>query len=224
MNRVLIALPAYNEAKYLKNVLFEIFDYAPANDILVVDDGSNDGSGKIAKTCGVNVLTLVKNRGKGAALIRAFEYAKENGYAWVVCMDSDGQHSANNLTDFFQHRDDAEATMILGNRIERTQNMPFHRQLSNGMTSIIISLLCGGQRIHDSQCGYRAIRTSAIDVRLLSEKGFQLESELLIQVCRNGGKVREIPIATVYGQESSSINLIADTLKFLRLACRYLWR
>lgn len=224
MNKVLIVLPAYNEAKLLKSVLFEIFEYAAAENILVVDDGSTDGTGKIAATFGVHVLTHSENLGKGAALMSAFEYAGQSGYDWIICMDSDGQHSPKDVPNFLQQIDRTKAAIILGNRIERIKKMPLHRILSNGITSIIISLLCGSRRIHDSQCGYRAIRTACIDTKRLVEKGFQLESELLMQVCRNGGLVKEIPIATVYGQEASSINLIADTLKFVRLVLRYLWR
>lgn len=223
MNRVLIALPAFNEAKLLKSVLFEILFYAAASDILVVDDGSNDGTGEIAKIVGVNLVTHSENRGKGAALISAFKFAKQHGYDWIICMDSDGQHSPASLKDFFQRLNTDDVAIFLGNRTARSGAMPFHRILSNGITSILISLLCGC-RIHDSQCGYRAIRTSCINIRRLGEKGFQLESELLIQICRNGGLVTEIPIATVYGRQSSSIKLIADTLRFLRLVLRYVWR
>ncbi len=217
-------MPAFNEARFLSNLLFEISEYASKKDILVINDGSTDNTGEIAEMHGVKVIHHAKNEGKGAALLSAFRFAKKEGYDWVVTLDSDGQHAPVFLKDFFRQIESTDATIILGNRADRMKKMPFHRILSNGVTSIIISLLAGNQRIHDSQCGYRAIRVSQLDFMQLKEQGFQFESELLIHVGRSGGKVEEQPIDTVYGKEASSIRLFSDTLKFIRLALYHCWR
>ena len=224
MAKVLIALPAYNEANFIDNVLFEIFKFAPKKDILVVNDGSSDSTGETAENAGVNVIHHHKNKGKGIALLSAFAYAKSKKYDWVVCMDGDGQHDPTQLAHVFRRIAATDAAIILGNRRGRNEKMPFHRLLSNGASSIIISLLSGNQRIHDSQCGFRAVQTAVINPTKLKERGFQLESELLIHIGRNGGRIEEIPISTVYGKESSSIHLIKDTMKFIRLVLIYLWK
>jgi glycosyltransferase involved in cell wall biosynthesis len=224
MKRVLIALPAYNEAKFIKNVLFEIFKYAPKKNILVVNDGSTDLTCAVATDQGVTVANHTENQGKGAALLTAFGYALKNGYDWIICMDSDGQHEAKFLPLFFQRIEATEATMILGNRVERALNMPFHRILSNGVTSIILTLLSGKERIHDSQCGFRAMRMDSLRFSTLNEKGFLFESELLLHNCRSGGSIEEVAISTTYGNESSSISLIKDTMRFIKLVLYYIWK
>ena len=224
MAKILIALPVYNEAKFIENLLFEISKYAPKRDILVVDDGSTDGTGEIVTRAGAQTIRHQQNKGKGAAILTALFFAKHHGYDWVICMDGDGQHDPAHLSDFFRQIEHGDATLILGNRIRRTIAMPLHRRLSNGITSILISLVAGGTRIHDSQCGYRAINARDVNLLALKEGGFQLESEILIQLSRKGGKIRETRINTIYGSESSSIHLVADTLRFIRLILRYFWK
>jgi len=220
MKRVLIAIPVYNEDKFLQNLLFDIFCYVPKKDVLVIDDGSSDETKGIAHRFGVRVVSHKVNSGKGAALISAFRFAKAHGYDWLITMDADGQHQPKFLPRFLKEIGWDQADLLIGNRLNREGCMPKLRRLSNGLTSVILSLCCKNVRIHDSQCGYRAMRVSCIDADSFVSNGFQIESEIILRFCRNGFRLTEMPIGTVYGDEKSSIHLLSDSWKFLWLvAC-----
>ncbi len=191
----------------------------------VVDDGSTDNTCQVVKKISnVRILTHSQNAGKGKALLSAINYAQKQKFRWIITMDGDGQHSPKHLKDFIHLIEKGGANLILGNRISRNSSMPFHRQLSNGITSIIISLFNGSKRIRDSQCGYRAIDLNYIKPSLYIEPGFQFESEILLNLSKTDCKIIELDIETKYGKESSSIHLFKDTLKFIRLIFRHLLR
>ena len=217
INDVLIVLPVFNEAEYIEKLFFEVSKYINKNNILVVNDGSSDNSGNVIKRLPVRYIEHTHNLGKGAALLTGLNYAKNAGYQWVITLDGDGQHQPRYISDFLRQINQNNADIILGNRQNRTKKMPAHRILSNGITSIIISLCAGLTRIHDSQCGYRACRLACIDPKIFSEQGFQFESEMILRLGKSGCSIVEIPIETKYDNESSSINLIGDTLKFIKL-------
>ncbi|MDZ7371709.1 MAG: glycosyltransferase family 2 protein [candidate division KSB1 bacterium] len=219
--KTLIALPAYNEADHIVACLQGISAYQSLEHVLVVDDGSADATAELAERCGAQVVRHPQNLGKAAAILTAVAIARRGGYEWILFMDSDGQHPAQALPNFFCAIQNGFCTAVLANRIDR-RNMPLHRQLSNGITSIFVSLT-GGRRIHDSQCGMRAFRLDRLNGLTLREKGFQLESELLIRLGRKGAVFNEIPIATIYTGQKSSIRPAGDTLRFIRLILRTLW-
>lgn len=219
----LVAIPAYNEASFLKTMLEEISAYISVDHILVVNDGSTDATGDVARKTGVRVLEHPINRGKGAAIRSAMAYALQHRYPWLLFMDGDGQHPVQFVPRYLQRIRHNAADVILGHRAARSRSMPLHRQLSNGITSILVSLVAGGPRIYDSQCGFRALRVQSLQTLQLRQQGFQLESEVLIQLGRQGARFEQIPISTHYGAEHSSIHLIGDTLKFIKLIIKSLW-
>ncbi len=217
MIKVLVAIPVYNESEHLKSLLSRICKEVNKADILVVDDGSSDRSFEIVKESGIPIIRHAHNQGKGAALLTAFRYAREKQYQWVLTLDGDGQHDPKFIRSFLQAIKENRVDLIIGNRLDRSGTMPFHRILSNGITSIILSLCAGSNRIHDSQCGYRAIRINCIDNLKLNNKGFQLESELILKFGKAGYRLAEVPISTIYNNEKSAINPVGDTLKFIQL-------
>ncbi|MDZ7316935.1 MAG: glycosyltransferase family 2 protein [candidate division KSB1 bacterium] len=218
--KTLIALPAYNEANHIVACLKDISVHHPLAHVLVVDDGSVDATAERAADCRARVVRHPHNFGKAAAILTALNIARQEGYEWILFMDSDGQHPAQALPNFFRAmRSGLDA--VLANRIDR-RTMPLHRQLSNGITSILVSLT-GGRRIHDSQCGMRAFRVDSLVGLPLREKGFQLESELLIRLGRKSAVFNEIPIATIYTGQKSSIRPGADTLRFILLILKTFW-
>jgi glycosyltransferase involved in cell wall biosynthesis len=224
MARVLIAIPAYNEALFLQSLLFEIQKYVPKENILVVNDGSSDGTDGILAKLDVKVIKHSSNLGKGAALSSAFCWGQEYRYDWIIALDGDGQHPPKHLPFFLDEINKDQADMILANRVARKKRMPFHRILSNGITSIIVSLCAGNSRVHDSQCGFRAIRLSAVKSKECSYNGFQFESELIMRLGKKGCKFKELAIETCYGKEKSSINLFGDTCKFIALVVKsFFW-
>ncbi len=219
---ILIALPVYNEEKFIGDVLRKIHAAAPNIPILVVNDGSVDETSRLIRRFDVHLVEHENNLGKGEAIRSAFSYALEKGYDWIIFLDGDGQHPPKHLRDFISEIIRGRADVVLGNRQKRAENMPVHRQLSNGITSVIISI-CSGQRIRDSQCGYRAVRIGAMKNIILKSQGFQVESEMLIKLGKAGASFSHLEIDTIYGGESSAIRLVDDTFKFIQLVLKSFW-
>lgn len=185
-------------------------------DVVVIDDGSVDDTGRIAEEHGAALITHRKNRGKGASLKRGFTYALKRDYAAVVMMDGDGQHNPEDLSRFIKTAADTGAELIIGNRMGDTRSMPLLRRWTNGYMSRLISKFAG-QEIPDSQCGFRLIKRIVLEkVRLLSFN-FETESEILIKAAKERFRIISIPIKTVYQGESSKINPIIDTIRFIKM-------
>jgi len=223
-NPVLLVIPVFNEERFIGELLDRVRRIIAPDNILVVNDGSTDNTAGLVSLLPVRILNHDRNRGKGAALLTAIRYAQDHCYCWILTMDGDGQHQTAHIHDFMQAIQDDQADLILGNRQKRGVKMPLHRILSNGITSIILSLCSGMQRIHDSQCGFRAVRVTCLNDALFRETGFQFESEMILRLGKQQRRFLEIPVETRYGSESSSIHLVNDTVKFIKLVIKsFFW-
>jgi glycosyltransferase involved in cell wall biosynthesis len=214
---MLLVVPVYNEQLFIGQVLSQLLNYFRAEHILVIDDGSTDQTADIVKQYNVQLITHPTNKGKGVALKSAFKYALTNEYDWIITIDADMQHNPAHLPQFIDEIEKNKSDLIIGNRINRYEKMPLHRQLSNGFSSVLVSLCAGNQRILDSQSGFRAIYVPKIPLAHLNESGFQLESEILLRMGKAGCRISHVPITTEYGKESSSIHVFYDTVRFLKL-------
>lgn len=223
-NKYCIIIPAYQSEETLPRLIATIRSLYPEIKIIVVDDGSTDGSSVILKEIPyIKIVSHPVNIGKGAAIKSGIRAAKEMGFEFGIFMDSDLQHDPKNIGNFIKIQNQYKVAMIIGRRHFSRKIMPFHRILSNTVTSFIISIRTN-KRIHDSQCGYRLIDLNAIPPNHISYDGFQFESEFLIRYLDAGNSFIEIEIPTIYNQTSSSISNVKDTLQFIRLILRsYLW-
>ena len=214
--KTLILIPSYNDNEYLPELINKIQQTVDLP-ILVIDDASNT---PIFINNNLVVVTRnPRNLGKGGTLKNGFKYASKNGFSHVITMDSDLQHDPVKLIEFIQF--DKNYNLVCGKRI-MDKTMPLHRQISNKLTSWILSKLCG-QKIFDSQCGYRRYSVkSVLGVKFL-EGGFQFESEVLIKLAKKGESIGHVPIPTIYGNEKSSIRNVQDTFKFIMLILRSVW-
>jgi len=211
----LVILPAFNAAAKIGRTIRELL--AVTEDpkrIVVVDDGSGDRTAEIARNFGTVLLQHRKNRGKGAALKTGFQFALSSGISEIVVLDADGQHNPRLVPNFLTTARDGGFDLVLGVRDMSTKNMPPDRRLSNRLSSLVISLVCG-RRIPDSQCGYRFVHLRRYPSMKLRSRRFEFESELLIRYCRSGAKIGFLNIPTVYADEPSSIRRAADTVRFL---------
>lgn len=208
-----ILIPVYNEQATIGQLVKECRCYSDS--IYVVDDGSTDRSAQIAQNEGAVVISHNKNKGKGASLRDSFQKILEKDFEAIITMDGDGQHDPVEIPNFIQKFKESNADLILGNRADR-RAMPFVRQITNKFMSRIISSIVG-QKIPDSQSGFRLIKAEILKSIDLKTSNFEIESEIIIKIGRMGGRIVSIPISTIYRREKSKIKPAIDACRFLRL-------
>jgi len=222
--RTLVIIPCKNLESHVGNVIRAVQALGLGLDVLVVNDGSTDGTAEVAKSAGAAVVEHPVNLGKGAALATGFHYAVEKGYDALITMDGDEQHDPASIPAFLEAIGEGGCDVVVGTRMDAVRDMPPLRVWTNRTTSRIVSLLAG-QDIPDSQSGYRAIRTPVVDGMRLVTTRYDTESEILIRAGRRGFSIGAIPIESIYTDGISHINPFVDTLRFIRLVWRSIfWR
>lgn len=210
--KLLIAMPVYNEEKYVARVLDRVARYG--HDILVIDDGSTDGTAAIlARRSRLHVLRHPENRGYGQSLIDAFAWADRNGYDWVLTIDCDEQHEPRQIPEFVAaiERDDADA--ISGSRYleeYRDDDAPpeDRRKINETVTQLLDQVL--GLRLTDSFCGFKAHRISAMRRLRLDEPGYAFPMQFWPACVRAGLRIREIPVRRIYRDRSRAFGGTLD--------------
>ena len=212
-----VLIPAFNAGNTLDALLVRLFQYVPPSNVLVVDDGSTDDTAAIARRRETKVISLGSNRGKGAALAEGFAVLKnDSGFDCIATLDADLQHRPENLASFIQERNQSGADIVIGLRNRIGTRMPVHRRVSNAITSYLVSVRTG-QKVLDSQCGFRLIGRDVLSHVSLKSVGFEAETEFLIKAIKQGFTVHFVPIETIYNGEKSHMTNWRTTLSFIRV-------
>jgi glycosyltransferase involved in cell wall biosynthesis len=213
-NRICVLIPSYNEARTIGGIVSGLARLGLA--AYVVDDGSTDETAGIAQKAGATVLRHDRNKGKGASLAEGFGRILKEGYDSVAVMDGDGQHSLDDIQVLMKRMDETGADIIIGSRMGETSEMPLVRVCANRFMSGVLSRIIG-QRIPDSQSGFRLIKRRVLEGVRLDTSNYETESELLIKAGRAGFRIESAPIKTIYQGQKSRINPIIDTIRFIKL-------
>ena len=218
-SQIAAVIPAYQEEKHVGEVAQRA--RAQLNHVLIVDDGSTDATADRARSAGVDVVVHPQNRGKGESIKTGLRYWFERGSQYVVLLDADGQHLPEEIPRFVEAAGlTPDAKIFVGSRMNDTSTMPPLRRMVNRYMSEKISRVCG-QKIPDTQCGFRMLHRDIIPDVLTGASRFEYETEMLIIASRKGHRVASVPITTVYSDEVSSISPVRDTLRFFKLMRRY---
>ena len=210
---VVAVIPAYQAAPTIDAVVRQTAEHLA---VVVVDDGSDDGTGSIARAAGAEVLRQEPNQGKGAALRRGFAQALEAGMNAVVTLDADSQHDPACIPDFLTTWRSTAAPLVIGRR--DFEQMPASRRIANQLSTRVFSWAVG-RRIHDNQSGYRLIARPLLPHLLgSSEAGFEFEVEMITDAIRAGLAIGWVPIPTIYDDAGSHIQPVAHVSNFLRVA------
>ena len=216
---IAVVIPAYHEEHHVAEVARRA--RRQLDHVLVVDDGSNDGTAEQAESGGAEVIVHPQNRGKGETIRTGLRYWFDRGMDYIVLLDADGQHLPEEIPRFVDATgQNPDAKIFLGSRMDDTTSMPFVRRLVNRYMSRRISRACG-QEIPDTQCGFRMLHRDLVPDLLGGADRFDYETEMLLIASRKGCRIVAVPISTVYSDEVSSINPVRDTLRFFALMRRY---
>jgi glycosyltransferase involved in cell wall biosynthesis len=212
-----ILIPVYNELPTVEELLSRVrAAELPAGlerQIVMVDDGSTDRTGRIAEAAGANLLRHPVNRGKGAALSTGFEGIFAAGYDRVITIDADGQHLPEEAPSFLAAAEGG-AEMILGCRARLFPAMAPVRRTSNRLSSFMIATVAG-LPLADVQCGYRLYTRGLIEKVGFPETGFEAESAVIVRAARAGARIETIPIdlGFVDGRPTSHYRPVLDSMR-----------
>jgi glycosyltransferase involved in cell wall biosynthesis len=210
MTRFLTALPVYNEVSHVRKVLEEVRRYSP--EVLVVDDGSTDGTSEVLDEIdGLHRVRHAKNRGYGAALKTAFDFARDGGYEIVVTIDCDGQHEPQRIPRFVQACDGWD--IVSGSRYLKNypgdSEPPAERKRINMQLTAELNRRLG-LSLTDAFCGFKAYRVSELHKLDLSEAGYAMPLQFWVQAAHARLRVRELPVPRIYLDEKRSFGGALD--------------
>jgi glycosyltransferase involved in cell wall biosynthesis len=221
--RTCALIPAFNEAPYIADVVERARPHV--EEVVVIDDGSIDGTANNARAAGATCLQLPKNRGKASALRAGIAFAREHDFTFVITLDGDGQHLPEDIPGMLHVAQETGADLIIGARSFDRAIMPRSRYFSNVIGSRLASALVGCE-IRDSQSGFRLFRLDKVDPAKLRSRCYELEMEILIKMVRSGCTIAHAPIRMVYdaGQARSKMKPVRDTVRVClwSLAFRFL--
>ena len=212
MLRYLTALPVYNERKHVGDVLNETLRYSP--DVLVVDDGSTDGTAELlAQRDDIRVVTHPQNKGYGAALLSAFQYAIENEFDVLVTIDCDGQHEPMRIPELVEACRDAD--VVSGSRylklFEGDSRPPEERRYVNRIITNEVNERLNLE-LTDTFCGFKAYRVDALRRVEVSDPGYAMPLEFWAEAVAKGLRIIEIPVPLIYLEEERSFGGALDDM------------
>jgi dolichol-phosphate mannosyltransferase len=202
MSKALVIVPTYNEKENIERIVPEILDKDPSIDILIVDDNSPDGTGKIADKLSLEnerilVLHREKKSGLGTAYLAGFKYALENGYDYIFEMDADFSHDPSYLPQFLEAL--KESDLVLGSRYAcgvNVINWPMSRLLLSYYANVY-SRWVTGLPLKDATGGFKCFRRKVLEEISLDKvhsEGYSFQIEMSFRAWKKGFKIKEIPI------------------------------
>jgi dolichol-phosphate mannosyltransferase len=219
-------MPTFNEAGNLQHAVEELFKFNQEVDLLIVDDDSPDGTGKIADELAsgdkrISVMHRKEKQGLGAAYIAGFRYAFERDYEYVVEMDADGSHRAQDLPKLLAVC--ASNDLVIGSRYVKggqTQNWPMHRQwLSRGGN--LYAKLMLGSKLNDMTAGFRVFNVEFLkkmNLDTINARGYSFQIEMAYRTIQSGGRTAEVPIVFVereIGESKMSKDIVTEALMLM---------
>lgn len=215
-SRLRIVIPALNAETHLAGVIRGCLEVEPSwkEILIVVDDGSEDGTSRVARDAGVRVVRHERNRGKGEALRTGFELALRDRVDAVITMDADGQHVGTEISKLLRTWNETGADLVIGSRAFLFEKMVGRRRLANQFSARAISMFAG-VRVGDSQSGLRLYTRRFLTEVDFDSSGFAAESEMIVVAGRKGLSVVETPIELgfVDGVATSHYRPVLDTLR-----------
>ncbi len=219
--QVVVVIPAYQAAATIRDVITRTQATLPSAQIIVVDDGSTDGTGDAGRGTHTTLITHPRNRGKGAALRTGIRQATARGASVVVTIDADAQHPPEEIPRLLQPILEGRSDLVLGAR-KRDQAMPISRRFTNWLSATLASRI-GGQPVRDAQTGFRAFTREVAERVQPAGNRYEYEANFLLDALRAGFRVVSVDVPTIYGARSH-FRAWGDTWRMARAFARHAGR
>jgi glycosyltransferase involved in cell wall biosynthesis len=214
-----VLITACNAQERIRWVIRGVLDHVP--EVLVVDDGSADATAEEAQRGGATVLRHERRLGKGAALRTGFEHVLRQGRNFVVTMDGDGRHAAEDVPVFIEAYRRTGIPILLGNRMQDAGAIPLLRRALNALLTRAVCR-AAGRYIPDALCGFRLYHCDVLPYIASEARTRAADTELLLHAVARGIRVDSVPVQVIYGRDQhGGAAALADMLEILRVLRRF---
>jgi glycosyltransferase involved in cell wall biosynthesis len=213
-----VVIPSYDNAGTLKTLVNEVLEYC--GDVIVVNDGSTDGTGQILESFGnrIRVLTHLKNMGKGVALFNGLSAASERGFRYAITIDSDGQHFPSDLSVFADAIEKSPDTVLVGARNLYADGMSSRSTFANRFSNFWFRIETG-IKLSDTQSGYRSYALEKINLdQGHFTSGYEFELEILVFSAWSGTKIANVPVKVYYPPEGERVSHFRPLRDFTKIS------
>ena len=203
MKKVLVVIPAYNEEKNIERVVDNLVSNYQQYDYVVVNDGSTDGTRRVCRKNGYNLLDLPVNLGLGGAIKSGMKYANYNQYEYVLQFDGDGQHQAQYIETMIRKMEETDADIVIGSRFVEKRKPLTPRMIGSQLITYAIWITTGGKYIGDVTSGMRLFNKRMIK-RFGYEMHYSPEPDTLAYLLNRGVKIEEVQVEMLERENGTS--------------------
>jgi len=215
-HKVAVLIPTFNNERTLGNVIRSVLEYS--QDIIVVNDGSTDSTTELLQQFQqINLVSYIPNMGKGYALRKGFQRAIELGYDYVISIDSDGQHFAEDLPKFLQALPDHPAAIIMGVRNMEQVGIPGKSSFGHKFSNFWFWVETG-IKMNDTQSGYRLYPVRLLQGTNFITRKFEFEIEVMVRSVWKGFAMAEVPVKIFYAQKEDRVSHFRPFQDFTRIS------
>ncbi len=208
---IIVGMPAYNEEKYVGSVVLQARQFA--DEVVVVDDGSSDRTGQVARLAGATVVPHRENRGYGATVQTVLAEAKKRNPDVLVLLDADGQHNPEEISSLV-NAIAAGSDVAIGSRKLKSADIPAYRRFGQRIIAYFTRVL-SRSTLSDTESGFRAFSRKAVSVLEPKERGMAISAETISEAMAKGLKIAEVPISAIYTRDGSTLNPVKHGLGVL---------
>ncbi len=209
--RIATAIPAFNEESYIGTIVLKTRQYV--DETIVLDDGSTDGTADVARLAGATVIQHSHNRGYGASIKSLLAEAKKKDIGILVLLDADSQHDPDEIPELIKPISEGY-DLVIGSREKQRENIPRYRRTGQKVIGYFSRVL-SGEKLSDSESGFRVFSSKAINTLELQENGMAISAETIARAAEKGLKITERPISIRYTADGSTLNPVVHGLGVL---------